>query len=140
MLSSLIAVACYLIGAAVLGLTAYRADVHLGRGGRLAAAAITLVGLASHAGSLIAAQRHAPGVALSLGDTASIVGLASASYQNASALISSGDSGGSVARDRPPELKESRRDDRRPSVVIAYCRSQICAAMSPDPLADRIDT
>jgi ABC-type uncharacterized transport system permease subunit len=75
LLSSLIAVACYLIGAAVLGLTAYRADVHLGRGGRLAAAAITLVGLASHAGSLIAAQRQAPGVALSLGDTASIVGL-----------------------------------------------------------------
>ena len=75
MLSSLIAVACYLIGAAVLGLSAYRADAHLDRGGRLAAAAITLVGLVLHAASLLVAQREAPGVALSLGDTASIVGL-----------------------------------------------------------------
>lgn len=75
MLSSLIAVACYLIGAAVLGLSAYRADAHLDRGGRLAAAAITLVGLVFHAASLLVAQREAPGVALSLGDTASIVGL-----------------------------------------------------------------
>ena len=67
MLSSLIAVACYLIGAAVLGLSAYRADAHLDRGGRLAAAAITLVGLVFHAASLLVAQREAPGVALSLG-------------------------------------------------------------------------
>ena len=75
MLSSLIAVACYLIGAVVLGSSAYRADVHLGRGGRLASAAIALVGLVFHASSLLVEQREAPGAALSLGDTASIVGL-----------------------------------------------------------------
>jgi ABC-type uncharacterized transport system permease subunit len=75
LLPSLIAVACYLIGAAVLGLSAYRADPHRGRGARLAAAAITLVGLVAQASSLFVLQRRAPGVALSLGDTASIVGL-----------------------------------------------------------------
>jgi len=75
LLSSLIAVACYLIGAVVLGLSAYRADANLGRGGGLAAAAITLVAVVFHAGSLLVAQREAPGAALSLGDTASIVGL-----------------------------------------------------------------
>ena len=64
-----------LIGAVVLGLSAYRADADSGRGGRLAAAAITLVGIAFHAGSLLVAQRASPGAALSLGDTASIVGL-----------------------------------------------------------------
>jgi ABC-type uncharacterized transport system permease subunit len=56
-------------------LSAYRADADSGRGGRLAAAAITLVGIAFHAGSLLVAQRASPGAALSLGDTASIVGL-----------------------------------------------------------------
>ena len=45
-----------------------------------------------------------------------------------------------VERGRRLELKESRPEDRRPSAVIAYCRSQICATMSPDPFADRIDT
>ena len=75
MLSSLIAVACYLIGAAVLAVSAYRADADRARGSRLAAAAITVVGLVFHAASLITAQHASPGVALSLGDTASIVGL-----------------------------------------------------------------
>jgi hypothetical protein len=70
----------------------------------------------------------------------STVGLASASYQNASELIWPGDSGGTVERGRRLELKESRPEARRPSAVIAYCRSQICATMSPDPFADRIDT
>jgi ABC-type uncharacterized transport system permease subunit len=74
LLLSLIAVACYLIGAAVLGLSAYRADAHRGRGGRITAAAIALVGAIVHLSALLAAQRHAPGAALSLGDTAAIVG------------------------------------------------------------------
>jgi len=75
LLLSLIAVACYLIGAAVLGLSAYRADAHRGRGGRMAAVAIALVGTIVHTSALLAAQRHAPDVALSLVDTAAIIGL-----------------------------------------------------------------
>jgi hypothetical protein len=63
LLSSLIAVACYLIGAAVLGLSAYRADAHLDRGGRLAAAAITLVG--SPPRSLLLVAQRPPGRARS---------------------------------------------------------------------------
>ena len=75
MLLPLIAVACYLIGAVWLGITAYRTDSHQGRGGRIAAVAIALVGTAVHATALFGEHRMAPTAALSLGDTAAIIGL-----------------------------------------------------------------
>ena len=75
MLLPLIAVACYLIGAVWLGITAYRTDSHQGRGGRIAAVAIAIVGAAVHAAALFGEHRMAPSAALSPGDTAAIVGL-----------------------------------------------------------------
>jgi ABC-type uncharacterized transport system permease subunit len=75
LLLPLIAVGCYLIGAIVLGIGAYRDDTHEGRGGWLAAAAIALVGLIVHLSALIDEWRATPGEALSLGDTAALVSL-----------------------------------------------------------------
>jgi len=71
----LIAVACYLIGAIWLGVTAYRTDSHEGRGGRIAAVAIAVVGTLVHTIALMAERRMAPGAALSPSDTAALVGL-----------------------------------------------------------------
>ena len=74
MLLPLIAVACYLIGAVWLGVTAYRTNSHEGRGGRIAAVAIASVGAAVHAAALMEERRLVPSAALSVGDTAAIVG------------------------------------------------------------------
>jgi len=75
LLLPLIAVACYLIGAVWLGITAYRTDSHQGRGGRIAAVAIAIVGAAVHTTALFGEHRMAPSAALAPGDTAAIVGL-----------------------------------------------------------------
>ena len=74
MLLPLIAVACYLIGAVWLGVTAYRTDSHEGRGGRMAALAIAAVGALVQAMALVQERRIAPTAALSPSDTAAIVG------------------------------------------------------------------
>jgi ABC-type uncharacterized transport system permease subunit len=74
LLLPLIAVACYLIGAVWLGVTAYRTDSHQGRGGRIAAVAIGAVGAVVQAAGFVAEHRMAPSAALSPGDTAAIVG------------------------------------------------------------------
>jgi ABC-type uncharacterized transport system permease subunit len=74
LLLPLIAVACYLIGAVWLGVTAYRTNSHEGRGGRIAAVAIASVGAAVHAAALMEERRLVPSAALSVGDTAAIVG------------------------------------------------------------------
>jgi ABC-type uncharacterized transport system permease subunit len=71
----LIAVVCYLIGAVWLGIAAYRADSHRGRGGRIAAFAIATVGVIVHAAALFDEHSLEPGAALSMGDTAALVGL-----------------------------------------------------------------
>ena len=75
LLLPLIVVACYLIGAVWLGISAYRSDAHRGRGGRIAAVAVATVGVALHAWELLAEQRLEPDAALSVGDTAALVGM-----------------------------------------------------------------
>lgn len=75
MLLPLIAVACYLFAALGLGMAAYRADPHHGRGRRIAAVAIASVGAVVHAAALMDERRLDPQAALSLGDTAAIVSL-----------------------------------------------------------------
>jgi ABC-type uncharacterized transport system permease subunit len=75
LLLPLIAVACYLFGAVGLAVGAYRGDSHHGRGGRIAGAAIAVVGAVVHAAALVDERRLDPSAALSLGDTAAIVGL-----------------------------------------------------------------
>ena len=74
MLLSLIAVVCYLIGAAWLGIGAYRGGSHASQGGRIGALAVAALGAALHLAALLGERRVAPGAALSLGDTAAIVG------------------------------------------------------------------
>ena len=74
MLLPLIAVACYLIGAVWLGVTAYRTNSHEDRGGRIAAVAIAVVGAIVHAAALLDEHKTLPSAALSLGDTAALVG------------------------------------------------------------------
>ena len=75
MLLPLIAVACYLFGAFGLAFGAYRGDSHHGRGGRIAGAAIASVGALVHAAALVVERNLDPSAALSMGDTAAIVGL-----------------------------------------------------------------
>jgi ABC-type uncharacterized transport system permease subunit len=74
LLLSLIAVVCYLIGAAWLGIGAYRGESHASQGGRIGALAVAALGAALHLAALLGERRVAPGAALSLGDTAAIVG------------------------------------------------------------------
>jgi ABC-type uncharacterized transport system permease subunit len=71
----LIAVVCYLIGAVWLGFSVYRGDSHHGRGGRIAAVAIAAVGAIVHAAALFDEHMLEPGAALSMGDTAALIGL-----------------------------------------------------------------
>jgi ABC-type uncharacterized transport system permease subunit len=75
LLLPLIAVACYLFGALGLGMAAYRADSHEGRGRRIAGAAIAAVGVLVHVAALLDERRLDPQAALSLGDTAAMVSL-----------------------------------------------------------------
>ncbi|HVN42997.1 MAG TPA: cytochrome c biogenesis protein CcsA [Steroidobacteraceae bacterium] len=75
MLLPLIAVACYLIGAIWLGVTAYRTDSHTGRGGRIAAVAIAAVGAVVQAAALMQERRLAPDAALAWNDTTALVSL-----------------------------------------------------------------
>jgi ABC-type uncharacterized transport system permease subunit len=74
LLLPLIAVACYLFGAFGLAYGAYRGESHHGRGARIAGAAIAAVGAVVHALALVDERRLDPQAALSLGDTAAIVG------------------------------------------------------------------
>ncbi|MFO1408609.1 MAG: cytochrome c biogenesis protein CcsA [Steroidobacteraceae bacterium] len=74
MLLPLIVVACYLFGAVGLGVGAYYGDSHHGRGGRIAGALIAAVGVVVHVVALVQERLLAPQAALSLGDTAAIVG------------------------------------------------------------------
>ena len=74
MLLSLIAVVCYLIGAAWLGVGAYRGESHVTQGGRIGALAVASLGAAMHLAAMLGERRVAPNAALSLGDTAAIVG------------------------------------------------------------------
>jgi len=75
LLLPLIAVACYLFGALGLGMAAYRGDTHEGRGRRIAAVAIAAVGALIHVAALLEERKLDPQAALSLGDTAAMVGL-----------------------------------------------------------------
>ena len=79
MLLPLIAVACYLIGAAWLAVATYQHRSEpgsaQGRGGRMAAVAIGAVGTVIHAAALLQERRMAPDAALSLGDTLALVAL-----------------------------------------------------------------
>ena len=74
MLLPLIVVACYLFGAIGLALGAYHGNSHHGRGGRIAGALIVAVGIVVHVAALTDERFLAPGSALSLGDTAAIIG------------------------------------------------------------------
>jgi len=74
LLLPLIAVACYLFGAVGLALGAYYGDSHHGRGGRIAGALIAVVGVVVHLAALADERKLDPQAALSLGDTAAIVG------------------------------------------------------------------
>ncbi len=79
LLLPLIAVACYIIGAAWLAIATYQDrsepfSAH-GRGGRIAAVAIAAVGVVIHAAALMEERRMAPGAALSLGDVLALVAL-----------------------------------------------------------------
>jgi len=74
LLLPLIAVACYLFGAVGLALGAYYGDSHHGRGGRIAGALIAFVGVVVHLAALADERKLDPQAALSLGDTAAIVG------------------------------------------------------------------
>ncbi len=75
----LIAVACYVIGAAWLAFATYqhRSQPHSaqGRGGRIAAVAIACVGVLVHTLALLQEHKIAPDAALSLSDTLALVGL-----------------------------------------------------------------
>jgi ABC-type uncharacterized transport system permease subunit len=75
LLLPLIAVACYLFGAFGLALGAYYGSTHHGRGGRIAGALIAAVGVMVHVAALADERKLDPHAALSLGDTAAIVGL-----------------------------------------------------------------
>ena len=79
MLLSLIAVACYLLGAAGLAIATYQQRSEplsaQGRGRRIASVAIAGVGVVVHAAAFMEARRVAPDVALSLGDTLAMVGV-----------------------------------------------------------------
>ena len=79
MLLPLIAVACYVIGAAWLAIATYQHRSQLqsaqGRGGRSAAVAIACVGVLVHTLALLQERQIAPGAALSLSDTLALVGL-----------------------------------------------------------------
>ncbi|MBP2649150.1 MAG: hypothetical protein H6Q77_2774, partial [Gemmatimonadetes bacterium] len=75
MLLPLIAVACYLFGALGLGMAAYRGDTHEGRGRRIAGAAIAAVGALVHVAAVMDERKLDPQAALSLGDTAAMIGL-----------------------------------------------------------------
>jgi ABC-type uncharacterized transport system permease subunit len=79
LLLPLIAVACYLIGAAWLAIATYRHRNEpfsaQGRGGRIAAVAIGAVGAIVHAAALMNERRMAPDAALALGDTLALVAL-----------------------------------------------------------------
>jgi ABC-type uncharacterized transport system permease subunit len=79
LLLHLIAVACYVIGAAWLGAATYRNRSEpgsaSGRGGRIAAVAIAAVGAVIHAAALMQERQIAPHAALSLGDTLALVAL-----------------------------------------------------------------
>jgi ABC-type uncharacterized transport system permease subunit len=75
LLLPLIAVACYLISAALLGMAAYRGETDPGRGGRMAGLGIAFVGVLVHAAALIEGYRSAPASALSTADTAALSGL-----------------------------------------------------------------
>lgn len=75
MLLPLIAVACYLFGTFGLAYGAYRGDSHHGRGARIAGVAIAVVGVLVHAAALLDERNLDPQAALSIGDTAAIVGL-----------------------------------------------------------------
>ena len=74
MLLPLIAVACYLFGAAGLALGAYHGDTHHGRGWRIAGALMAGVGVLVHVAALVDERKLDPQAALSLGDVAAIVG------------------------------------------------------------------
>jgi ABC-type uncharacterized transport system permease subunit len=74
LLLPLIAVACYLFGAFGLAFGAYWGDSHHGRGSRIAGAAIAAVGALVQAAAMFDERRLDPQAALSLGDTAAIVG------------------------------------------------------------------
>ena len=79
LLLSLIAVVCYLLGAAGLALATYQdrsepLSAH-GRGRRIASVGIASVGAVVHAAALVEEFRTAPNTALSLGDTLAIVAL-----------------------------------------------------------------
>jgi ABC-type uncharacterized transport system permease subunit len=79
LLLPLIAVACYLLGAAGLAVATYQHRSEplspLGRGRRIASVAIASVGAVIHAADLLVERRMEPQAALSLGDTLAIVGL-----------------------------------------------------------------
>jgi len=75
LLLPLIAVACYLFGALGLGLSAYRADAHHGRGRRIAASAIAAIGVLIHTAALVDERRLDSQAVLSLGDTLVLVAL-----------------------------------------------------------------
>jgi ABC-type uncharacterized transport system permease subunit len=79
LLLPLIAVACYLLGAAGLAVATYqnRGEPHSagGRGRRIASVGIASVGVLVHVAALLAERRVAPSAALSLGDTLALVSL-----------------------------------------------------------------
>lgn len=90
LLLSLIAVACYLLGAAGLAVAAYQhrsepLSAH-GRGRRIASVAIASVGVAIHTAALVSELRASPNAALSLGDTLAMVSLVIAVIAIAMAL------------------------------------------------------
>jgi ABC-type uncharacterized transport system permease subunit len=79
LLLPLIAVACYVIGAAWLAIATYRHRSEpasaQGRGGRIAAVAIAAVGSVVHAAALMQERRLAPDAVLSLGDMLALIAL-----------------------------------------------------------------
>ena len=79
MLLPLIAVACYLLGAAGLAAATYqnRGEPHSagGRGRRIASVGIASVGAVVHTAALLAERRLEPSAALSLGDMLALIGL-----------------------------------------------------------------
>jgi ABC-type uncharacterized transport system permease subunit len=74
LLLSLIAVVCYLIGAAWLGFSAYRSTSHAGHGGRIGALAVAALGACIHIAAMLGERRLEPDAAMSLGDTAAMIG------------------------------------------------------------------
>jgi ABC-type uncharacterized transport system permease subunit len=75
LLLSLIAVVCYLIGAVWLGIGAYRGESHASHGGRIGALAVATLGVAMHLAAMLREHRLVPDAALSLADTAAMVGI-----------------------------------------------------------------